>query len=81
LSVELPALHAATKNIINLTARTGGLYAGGGRPVPLPPHTADVAFRVAPRQSTFGGHTVSRQRSSSTRRGSMQHARSVLKGF
>ena len=28
-SVELAALHAATKNMINLTARTGGPYAGG----------------------------------------------------
>jgi len=36
LSVELAALHAAAKNIINLTARTGGMY-GGGRPAPFSP--------------------------------------------
>ena len=53
MSVELAALHAATKNIINLTARTGGLYAGGVLSR-SPPHTADVAFRVAPRQSVDG---------------------------
>jgi len=35
VSVELAALHAATKNMINPTARTGGPYAGG-RPVPFP---------------------------------------------
>jgi len=56
--VELAALHAATKNMINPTARTGGPYAGGGRPVPFPPHTADVAFRVELRRSALGGHTA-----------------------
>jgi len=29
VSVELAALHAATKNMINPTARTGGPYSGG----------------------------------------------------
>jgi len=34
--VELAALHAAAKNIINLTARTDGMY-GGGAPCPVLP--------------------------------------------
>jgi len=34
LSVELAALHSAAKNIINLTARAGGMYRGGA-PCPV----------------------------------------------
>jgi len=44
-TVELAALHAATKNMINSTARILAVRTRG-RPVPSPPHTADVAFRV-----------------------------------
>jgi len=57
VNVELAALHAAAKNMINPTARTGGPYAGGAS-CPVPPHTADVAFRVELRQSALGGHTA-----------------------
>jgi len=42
--VELAAVHAAAKNIINLTARTGGMY--GGRPVPFSTSTAYTGCSV-----------------------------------
>ena len=82
--VELAALHAAAKNIINLTARTGGMYGGGA--LPRSPRQLVVTFCVAPRQS------VGRQRPKTTdnvwrsycespaptSRASMQHATTVL---
>ena len=43
-SVELAALHDAAKNIINLTARTGCMYAG--RPVPFSPSMASIGCDV-----------------------------------
>jgi len=44
LSVELAALHAAAKNIINLTARTGGTYRG--RPSPFSLSMASIGCDV-----------------------------------
>ena len=49
--VELAALHAAAKNIINLTARTDGMYGGALSRSPRLRHLLYVAFCVAPRQS------------------------------
>jgi len=42
--VELAALHSAAKNIINLTARTGGMY--GGRPAPSSSSTPSIGCDV-----------------------------------
>ena len=89
MSVELAALHAAAKNIINLTltARTGGMY--GGRPVPFSPSTASTGCGVLRSTATAVGRqrpltTDSVWRSycespASTRRGSTQHVTTVLR--
>jgi len=44
LSVELAALHSAAKNIIYLTAHTGGMY--GGHPAPSSSSITSTGRRV-----------------------------------
>ena len=85
--VEIAALHAATKYIINLTARTGCMY--GGRPVPFSPSIASTGCGVLRSTATAVGRqhpltTDSVWRSycespASTGRRSTQHATTVLR--
>ena len=59
--VELAALHAAAKNIINLTARTGGMY-GGGRPAPFSPSIGCDVLRSTAAVSRSTASEVNGQR-------------------
>jgi len=77
LSVELAALHAAAKNIINLTARTDGMY--GGRTVLFSPSTASTVCGVL--RSTAAVSRSKASVDSEQSRGSTQHATTILMGL